>query len=292
MSGVQSTWHPWRVLWNALWVVGWVGGLWGAGLYVRAGNFALALLLLLLSLGLLWGRAGISSISALVSFYINPSTSVTKVTNPLSWGCYLLGYDLFLTFISAFFVAFPTMKHLGVAPIAGLARSSLWISVLLAPIAEELAFRLPLRYSELNLTISALFVVLFTVRRLLLKLGIFGLATRWLWSAVFALLVASVVRVLLRTEPVKRFTSRIWLDHFRFVVYISCFGFGLFHLSNYRFSSLTSETLVLAPLLVLPQIIGGLILAFARMRLGMIWCIVLHAATNFLAFWLLPVRPR
>jgi hypothetical protein len=143
----------------------------------------------------------------------------------------------------------------------------------------------------MNLTISVLLATLFAVRRLLLKLGVFGLATRWLWSAIFALLVASVVRILLRTAPVKRFTSRIWLYHFRPVFYVSCFAFGLFHLSNYRFSSFTAETLVLAPLLVLPQIIAGFILAFARMRLGMIWCIVLHAATNFLAFWLLPVRP-
>ncbi|HEY7321188.1 MAG TPA: CPBP family glutamic-type intramembrane protease [Candidatus Binatia bacterium] len=292
MPRVQSPWYPWRVLWNVLWVVGWVAGLWGAGLYVRAGNFALALLLLLLSLGLLWSRAGISTISALTRFCFNPSTSVTKVANPLSLGSSLLGYDLFLSVISAFFVGIPILKRLGVSPIASPSGSRLWILVLLAPIAEELIWRLPLKYSEINLTISVLLVVLFVVRRLLLKLGIFCLATRWLWSAVFALLVAAVVRVLLRTEPIKRFTSRIWLDHFKSVVYISSFAFGLFHLTNYRFSSFTSETLVLAPLLVLPQIIGGFILAFTRMRLGMIWCIMLHAATNFLAFWLLPVKPR
>ncbi len=292
MPRVQSTWYPWRVLWNVLWVVGWAAGLWGAGLYVRAGNLAFALLLLLLSLGLLCGRSGISTISALTRFCFNPSKPVTKGANPLILGCSLLGYDVFLTLISAFFVGIPILKHLGVSPIVGLAGSRLWISVLLAPVAEELTFRLPLRYSEINLTISALIVVLFTVRRLLLKLGIFGLATRWLWSAVFALLVASVVHVVLRTEPVKRFTTRIWFGHFRAVVYISCFAFGLFHLTNYRFSSFSAETLVLAPLLVLPQIIGGFILAFTRIRLGIIWCIVLHAATNFLAFWLFPIRPR
>jgi Type II CAAX prenyl endopeptidase Rce1-like len=292
MPSCKSTWYPWRVLWNVLWVVGWAAGLWGAGLFVRDGNFALALLLLLLSLGLLCGRAGISTISALTRFCFNPSTPVTKVANPLSVGCSLLGYDLFLALISTFFVGIPTLKHLGVSPIAGLAGSRLWISVLLAPVAEELTFRLPLRYTEVNLTISVLLATLFVVRRLLLKLGIFGLATRWLWSAVFALLVASVVLVLMRTEPVKRFTSRIWLGHFRSVVYTSCFAFGLFHLSNYRFSSFTAETLLLAPLLVLPQIISGFIFGFARMRLGMIWCIVLHAAMNFLAFWLFPVRPR
>jgi hypothetical protein len=287
MPRIQSRWVLFR---NVLWVIGWAGGLWGAGLFVRAGNLVLALLLLLLSLGLLWGRAGISSISALIRFCLNPSSPVTKVTNPLSWGCYLFGYHLSFTIISGFFVAFPTMKHLGARFGAGTVPLSIWF--LIAPVAEELSFRLPLRYTEINLTISALLVTLFTVRRLLLTFGIFGLATRWLWSAVFAILVASVVFVLLRTEPVKRFASSIWRDHFRSVLYVSCFAFGLFHIFNYRFSSFTAETLLLAPLLVLPQIIGGFILAFARMHLGVISCIVLHAANNFLAVWLFPVRPR
>ena len=140
MPRVQSTWYPWRVLWNVLWIVGWAAGLWGAGLYVRAGNFALALLLLVLSLGLLGGRSGISTISALTRFCFNPSTAVTKVANPLSVGCSLLGYDLFLTFISAFFVAFPAMKHLGATHILGIAQSRPWILFLLAPVCRRTHF--------------------------------------------------------------------------------------------------------------------------------------------------------
>jgi DMSO/TMAO reductase YedYZ heme-binding membrane subunit len=111
--------------------------------------------------------------------------------------------------------------------------------------------------------------------------------------AVFALVVASAVLVLLRIEPVKRLTRSIWFDHFRSVLYLSCFAFGLVHLFNYRFTSLTVATLLLAPLLVLPQIISGFILAFARMRLGLIWCIALHAAHNLvLLFTIAQVRPR
>ncbi len=182
------------------------------------------------------------------------------------------------------------MKHLGVRFGVGTVPPS--IAFLIAPLSEELIWRLPLRYTERNLTISALLVVLFTVRRLFVKFGIFGPATRWLWSAVIAILVAPVVFVLLRTEPIKRVASRIWLDHFRSVLYLSCFAFGLLHIPNFRFTTITVETLLLAPLLVLPQIISGFVLAFARVRLGMLWCIVLHAANNFLAFWLFPVRPR
>jgi hypothetical protein len=293
MPRIQSPRYQWGVSSrNVLWVTGWAGGLWLTWLSLRAGKLILALLLLLLSLGLLWGRAGTSIISAFNRFCLNPSTPVTIVANPLSWGCYLFGYNLFLTIISAIFVAFPTMKYLGASSIGGLARAGPWILFLFAPVSEELIWRLPLRYTEVNLTISALLVTLFTVRRLLLKSEIFSLITRWLWSALFAILVAPVVFVLLRTEPVSRLASRIWQDHFRSVVYVSCFAFGLLHISNFRFTTLTSETSLLAPLLVLPQMISGFVFAFARMRLGMISCIVLHAATNLLAFWLFQIKPR
>ena len=116
--------QPRRVLvWNVLWIVGWAAGLWGARLFVRAGNFVVALLLLLWSLGLLWSRTGISSLSALIRFCLNPSTPVTKVANALSVGGSLLGYDLFLTLISAFFVALPIGKHLGATSIASIVQS-------------------------------------------------------------------------------------------------------------------------------------------------------------------------
>ena len=171
-----------------------------------------------------------------------------------------------------------------------------WILVLLISVIEELIFRLPLRYTAINLDISALLFAMFAARSLLFSFGSFRLATvteRWFWSAVLALLIASVVFVLLRTEPVKRLASRIWFDHFRSVVYVSCVVFGLVHLYNFRFTSLTVATLLLAPLLVLPQIISGFIFAFARMRLGMIWCIVLHTGHNFVLMFVIgPVRPR
>jgi hypothetical protein len=237
-------------------------------------------------------RTGV--LSALIGFCLNPSLPVTKAANPLTWGCYLFGCNLFLSLLLGFFVAVPMGKYLGAKFIGQPARR--WILIIFVSVIEELIFRLPLRYTANNLTISALLFALFAVRNLLFRFGSFGLATiteRWLWSAGLALLVASVVFVLLRTEPVKRLTNRIWFDHFRSVLYASCVAFGLVHLYNFRFTSLTVATLLLAPLLVLPQIIAGFIFAFARMRLGMIWCIVLHTAHNFVfLFPIGPVTPR
>jgi len=166
--------------------------------------------------------------------------------------------------------------------------------MLRCPSEQQLFYRFVIAWEVLSIIVSQ--VVFFTFILIRALLSYFLLATiteRWLWSAVFALLVASVVFVLLRTEPVKRLTSRIWFDHFRSVLYASCVAFGLVHLYNFRFTSLTVATLLLAPLLVLPQIISGFSFAFARMRLGMIWGIALHTAHNFvLLFTIGPVRPR
>lgn len=230
-------------------------------------------------------------LSALLTFCLNPSALATKVAHPLIWASYLLVYDLFLSLLLGFFVAFPLRKYFGASFVGQSAPR--WTLILLLSTIEELIFRLPLRYTAVNLTISTLLFALFATPTLLFRFGNFGLATfteRWLWSAVLAIVIASIAFVLLRAEPVKRITNRIWLHHFRVVLYFSCIAFGLVHVHN--FTSITVANLFLAPLLVLPQIISGFIFAFGRMRLGMIWCIVLHTAHNVLFFFMSPVRPR
>jgi hypothetical protein len=267
---------------------GWVvATLSGAILYLTAAPFWFLGALVLYGLverrllgGTRYGGSRTALLPQLIRFCLNPSIPVTRVDNPLSWGCCLLGYNLFLSLFLLLLVV-PVMKYLGASYIAHPRR--LWLWIIFSAVIEELTFRLPLNASPINLSISALLFALFPVGSLLLKFGSFGLATpteRWLWRAVFSILVASALFLLLRIEAVKRLTERIWIDHFRSVLYFSCFTFGLVHLFNYRFTSLTGTILFLAPLLVLPQIISGFILAFTRMRLGLIWSITLHAVHN------------
>lgn len=230
------------------------------------------------------------SLSALIRFFLDPSTSATKLANPLTWACYLFVCDLSLSLLLGFFVVVPLRRYFG----ASFKPAPPWTWIILLSIIEEFIFRLPLRYTAINLSISVLLFALFAIRSLLFRFRIFDLVTfteRWLWSAVLALLIGSVVFVLLRIQPVQRIISRIWLHHFRSVLYFSCVAFGLAHV--YNFTSITIASLFLAPLLVLPQVISGFIFAFARMRLGMIWCIVLHIAHNVLLLFIFgTVRPR
>ena len=99
-------------------------------------------------------RTGV--LSALIEFCLNPSSLVLKVTNPTRWGCYLLGYNLLFSFLLTFLLTGPTGKYLGASYVAQPSR--FWIWIIFVSVIEELTFRLPLRHSATNLTISAFLV--------------------------------------------------------------------------------------------------------------------------------------
>ncbi|OAN46114.1 hypothetical protein A6A03_13305 [Chloroflexus islandicus] len=60
--------------------------------------------------------------------------------------------------------------------------------------------------------------------------------------------------------------------------YVSVIVFGLLHLTNYT----TVGAWWFAPLLVLPQLIGGFIYGYVRIRIGFWYAVLLHMADNLL----------
>ncbi len=93
---------------------------------------------------------------------------------------------------------------------------------------------------------------------------------------IFFLVVifAPVIEELIFRAPLALFrTSR----HFRFALYFSVFAFGFIHLFNFEEYY---KYFWMAPLLVLPQLIAGVFLAFIRVRMGLVYSMLLHAAFN------------
>jgi membrane protease YdiL (CAAX protease family) len=76
------------------------------------------------------------------------------------------------------------------------------------------------------------------------------------------------------------FLFRKYTKGFKYVFYIIVLIFGFIHLSNFKIST---TILIVSPLLVAPQIIAGLLLGYIRVRLGLLYSILLHALFNGLA---------
>lgn len=74
----------------------------------------------------------------------------------------------------------------------------------------------------------------------------------------------------------------LWLKHFSIFFYFSATLFALMHLTNY--SNNTLFFYILGPLIVLPQLIGGLTLGYLRLKLGFFWGVLQHGLYNLILF--------
>jgi hypothetical protein len=83
-----------------------------------------------------------------------------------------------------------------------------------------------------------------------------------------------------------------WNKNFIYVFYSMCLIFGLGHMGNYKYT--TDIQYLIAPLLVLPQFIIGLILAFTRLyyQKGFLIAILVHVMINSISvsLYLLALR--
>ncbi|PQJ78115.1 CPBP family intramembrane glutamic endopeptidase [Polaribacter porphyrae] len=64
---------------------------------------------------------------------------------------------------------------------------------------------------------------------------------------------------------------------FKIAFYVFTIIFGLIHITNF---DITTNVLLLTPLLVIPQLFVGLSLGFLRVRFGFWWAVLLHCIYN------------
>ncbi|MEO1653568.1 MAG: CPBP family intramembrane glutamic endopeptidase [Bacteroidota bacterium] len=142
---------------------------------------------------------------------------------------------------------------------------------LLAPVMEEIAFRLYLRFSPLNLMISFLLLSLF-----------FGtmLPTSLLYHPVFMVVALLLVLsfLFLFRKRIAQSLEHFWRKQWAYIYYFSALLFGFFHLSNYELP--VYQLILLSPILVLPQILLGFILGYLRIKRGILAPICLHILHN------------
>lgn len=91
---------------------------------------------------------------------------------------------------------------------------------------------------------------------------------------LLAAILAPLLEELFFRAPLTLFKSP---KDFKIAFYTFTILFGLIHLSNY---TITTNVLLLTPILVAPQVILGSYLGFLRVKFGLGWSILLHALYN------------
>jgi len=144
--------------------------------------------------------------------------------------------------------------------------------VVIAPLLEETIFRLALRPARNRF--------LLVVAGMTLEIGLrirFQTTGRQTWLYGGLCLVLAIAAGLAVYHGWRHIES-FWQRQYRWIYYVSSFGFGLAHLFNC--DSLTAWHLLFAVLITLPQLVGGLFMGYVRMMYGFWYAVAIHAMNN------------
>ena len=145
--------------------------------------------------------------------------------------------------------------------------SILVVGILIAPLTEEIAFRLPLLINRSLILLSGCSFLAILTWNLIISGNHIGIGTVILPLIGFCLLYTNYIITASRT-----------LNGFKYMVYISCSLFALIHILNYR--PLSTLSILLSPLIVAPILLMGFGFAFMRVRFGFFWGLAAHMLIN------------
>lgn len=156
----------------------------------------------------------------------------------------------------------------------------LLLGVLIVPFLEELVFRYGLRFKSGYMVLLAFAVAI--------ALGVVAYSLLPLEGAIGAWIILGMAMVLygLNGEAVTGFLKKIWQKVYGAFFYLMAFAFGLIHISNFTDFDYASAAVLLIPILIAPQIIGGMLIGYMRVKHGFRWGYFLHASHNALFFGL------
>lgn len=214
-------------------------------------------------------------IQSLKNFVINPEIKGGQKDLPIGDFLYLLFLDLIITgmfmlFLFLIGVDKSAFHKINLEEIEENLMLFMAVGILVVVPFEEFLFRYYLNYNTRNLGVSALLLFLTFIVS-------FG-ASDPLGNSICFLSAAFVITMLI-LKQLFGFTSA------KILIWGSILSFGLIHISNYEAEAYSSNYLII-PLLILPQLIGGMFLAFIRTHYRFIHCILFHAAFNLVVITL------
>lgn len=146
-----------------------------------------------------------------------------------------------------------------------------------APIVEELACRIGLKFSKLNLSLMVFAITFFISTTL--KISFFWLIIISVTCGISTYIVLSRIRIF-------NFTRKLWTENRKIIFYTLLLIFSFTHLINY---DITMELLLFSPIVIMPQLIGGFIFSYVRLKTGITEAILLHSLNNFIPFVILNI---
>lgn len=233
-------------------------------------------------------------IKAILNYLINPIFIETYPLNLKKWYIIVFNFLICFTiiFLSAFLSSLVTTNNgdIQIKKITIIAnpKASLelyFFIIFILVITEELIFRLGLKYSIFNFTISSSLLISFFIIKLefvyecLILLVLNSVLNSYLYIFILACIIFYPLLLYIKFLNAKYNLRIIWKNNFKIIFYMYNLIFTFFHLSQIQINNLNIFAVVC---FIFPIFIGSLILSQIRMRIGLLYSIIFHFIYNSL----------
>lgn len=159
------------------------------------------------------------------------------------------------------------------------------LTCLIIPLIEEIAFRLPLRYSKINLSLSVAVLFFYTINYFFTLKDHFDIEN-YFFLRIAVSILGGIICYLFCVKYSNSFVE-FYKNDFNKIFYFYSVLFAVMHISNYEF---TLDTLLLTPIIILPKILSSFVGGFVRVKYGFLYCLFLHSFHNMVPFFIISTK--
>ncbi|MDQ1087445.1 type II CAAX prenyl endopeptidase Rce1 family protein [Siphonobacter sp. SORGH_AS_1065] len=157
------------------------------------------------------------------------------------------------------------------------------IVVILGPIWEEIAFRLPLIFTIEKFLLSTIFITYYVISKLL-KSNTYSDFFYYIFIISLCVYYSNNKISNNKISNNKISNNKIYSffkKYRKITTVLYSILFGIFHINNYKISF---ENIYIIPIITLPQTLNGIILSYIRIKYGVYFSIFIHSTYNLLTF--------
>jgi len=191
-----------------------------------------------------------------------------------------------LTLILTIIVAYITNRSSKVHESIDNYNFSLFIlTCLIIPLVEEVAFRLPICYSKINLSLSISVLSFYTINYFFTLKDHFD-TENYFFLRIASAILFGITCYLLCVKYSNSFV-KLYENYFNVIFYFFSILFAVMHISNYEF---TLNTLLLTPIITFPKLVSSFVGGFVRVKYGFLYCLFLHSFHNIIPFLIISTK--
>ncbi|MCE7995514.1 MAG: CPBP family intramembrane metalloprotease [Roseivirga sp.] len=157
----------------------------------------------------------------------------------------------------------------------------LMVGVFILPLLEEVAFRLSLKFKPVYLALTLGVLGYYISSKAIYQAKLSDVHHHFENRMIIVLAIMFIAYPLFSLPKVKKVLDQFWKNNFKWILYVSSFGFAWVHIFNYE---LSLEHLLLMPVITLPKLVGALSYGYARVNYGFVYSFAIHICNNSIGF--------